>query len=149
VQCDCNQNSLALALGAPPDEATAALVAKNLAEDVMSFGNKTTTGVVGIAFLFPMLDKYGYGDVGLATLLNDDYPSLGHMAHQNMTTLCENFACTFHEAGGGSQNHVRHKQSDAIMCFVCGRSSLSVCVRSCWVAGTRGCFRLLVASTQL
>eukprot|EP01045_Picozoa_sp_COSAG04_P021015 COSAG04_NODE_2216_length_4513_cov_3.037155_6_plen_56_part_00 len=31
-------------------------------------------------------------------------PSLGHMAHQNMTTLCENWACTFHEAGGGSQN---------------------------------------------
>ena len=28
------------------------------------------------------------------------------MAHQNMTTLCENFACTFHEAGGGSQNHI-------------------------------------------
>ena len=25
-------------------------------------------------------------------------PSLGHMAHQNMTTLCENYACTFHEA---------------------------------------------------
>ena len=23
-----------------------------------------------------------------------------------MTTLCENFACTFHEAGGGSQNHI-------------------------------------------
>ena len=28
------------------------------------------------------------------------------MAHQNMTTLCENYACTFHEAGGGSQNHI-------------------------------------------
>ena len=68
-------NSLALSLGAPPDEATAALVAKNLAEDVMGFGNKTTTGVVGIAFLFPMLDKYGYGDIGLATLLNDDCSS--------------------------------------------------------------------------
>jgi hypothetical protein len=29
---------------------------------VQDFGNKTTTGVVGIAFLFPMLDKYGYGE---------------------------------------------------------------------------------------
>ena len=28
------------------------------------------------------------------------------MAHQNMTTLCENFACTAHDAGGGSQNHI-------------------------------------------
>jgi hypothetical protein len=61
-----------------------------------------------------MLDKYGYGDVGLATLLNDDYPSLGHMAHQNMTTLCENFACTFHEAGGGSQNHIMLGGWDAV-----------------------------------
>ena len=61
-------------------------------------------------------------------LLNDAYPSLGHMAHQNMTvgvclvrvgcvgcmgdmthppqTLCENYACAFHDAGGGSQNHI-------------------------------------------
>ena len=99
-------NSLGLSMGAPPDEATAKLIARNLAEDVMAFGNKTTTGVVGIAFFLPMLDKYGYGDVALSTLLNDDYPSLGHMAHQNMTTLCENWACTFHEAGGGSQNHI-------------------------------------------
>jgi hypothetical protein len=29
-----------------------------------------------------MLDKHGYGEVALSTLLNDDYPSLGHMAHQ-------------------------------------------------------------------
>ena len=97
-------NSIALALGAPPDKATAQRVAKNLAEDVRTFGNKTTTGVVGIAFLFPALDAAGYSDVVLDTLLNDAYPSLGHMAHQNMTTLCENWACTFHEAGGGSQN---------------------------------------------
>lgn len=107
-------NSLGLALGAPPDKATAERIAKNLRDDVVAFGNKTTTGVVGIAFLFPMLDKYGYGDVGLATLLNDDYPSLGHMAHQNMTTLCENFACTFHEAGGGSQNHIMLGGWDAV-----------------------------------
>jgi hypothetical protein len=72
-------NSLGLALGAPPDKATAERIAKNLRDDVVAFGNKTTTGVVGIAFLFPMLDQFGYGDIGLATLLNDDYPSLGHM----------------------------------------------------------------------
>jgi hypothetical protein len=75
-------------------------------EDVIAFGNKTTTGVVGIAWLFPALDAAGYSDTALEILLNDGYPSLGHMAHQNMTTLCENWACTFHEAGGGSQNHI-------------------------------------------
>ena len=30
----------------------------------------------------------------------------GAVRRQNMTTLCENLACTFHEAGGGSQNHI-------------------------------------------
>lgn len=126
---------MALALGAPPDTATAKKVAKSLVDDVTGFGNRTTTGVVGIAWLFPALDEYGYGEEALAVLLNDAYPSIGHMAHQvghhrhclslaialhifaetvpllavvlqNMTTLCENLACTFHEAGGGSQNHI-------------------------------------------
>ena len=191
---------MALTLGAPPDGPTAQRVADNLARDVAAFGNKTTTGVVGIAFLFQALDKYGHGDAALSVLLNDGCetprapapgetptrqthssplalpsnstphstpprplsrrlrlipidtshlcicvrhdsvtiafpiskfladtplpralparalrsrlpipaqdPSLGHMAHQNMTTLCENFACTAHDAGGGSQNHI-------------------------------------------
>lgn len=81
-------------------------MADNLANDVVNFGHRTTTGVVGIAFLFDQLDRYGHGDIGMATLLNDAYPSLGHMAAQNMTTLCENWACTYHAAGGGSQNHI-------------------------------------------
>lgn len=65
-------NALALALGAPPDEATAKIVAQNLANDVMHFRNKTTTGVVGIGFLFPQLDKYGYGELALSTLVQDE-----------------------------------------------------------------------------
>ena len=99
-------NAMALAIGAPPDEATARLVAKSLADDVLAFGNRTTAGVTGMSVVFAMLDRYGYGDIALATLANDAYPSLGHMAHQNQTTLCENWACTLHSAGGGSQNHI-------------------------------------------
>lgn len=99
-------NAMALVLGAPPDDATAHRVAANLAADVVAFGNRTTAGVIGMAWVFAQLDRYGYGAEALATLLNDAYPSLGHMAHQNMTTLCENWSCTFHSAGGGSQNHI-------------------------------------------
>lgn len=99
-------NALGLALGAPPDATTARAVAANLARDIMEFGNRTTGGVVGMAWIFPMLDQYEYSDVALSLLLGDGYPSLGHMAHQNMTTLCENLACTFHDAGGGSLNHI-------------------------------------------
>ena len=97
---------MGLTLGAPPDAATAARVARNLMLDVACFGNRTTTGVVGISFVLPALDAHGYGETALAMLLNDAYPSLGWFAHQNMTTLCENWACTAHDASGGSQNHI-------------------------------------------
>ena len=70
--CIMQRCILALALGAPPDEATAKIVAQNLANDVMQFRNKTTTGVVGIGFLFPQLDKYGYGELALSTLVQDE-----------------------------------------------------------------------------
>ena len=50
-------NALALALGAPPTKAIAQAVADNLAADVVGFGNKTTTGVTGIAWLLPQLEQ--------------------------------------------------------------------------------------------
>jgi hypothetical protein len=130
-------NSMALMLGAPPDAATAAKVAKNLMEDVVGFRNKTTTGVAGIAWLFPALDQAGYSSTGLALLANDEYPSLGHMAHQNMTTLCENWACTFHDAGGGSQNHIMLGGFDAwVLASIGGLDSV--------VNGTTGGWRHIV-----
>eukprot|EP01051_Picozoa_sp_SAG22_P000174 SAG22_NODE_3_length_48349_cov_158.681180_35_plen_180_part_00 len=95
-------NALALALGAPPNTAVERQVADNLAADVRQFGNKTTAGVFGLAWLLPQLEKHGHGELALAILTGDQYPSIGHMAAQNMTTLCENWACTFHDPGGGS-----------------------------------------------
>jgi alpha-L-rhamnosidase len=108
-------NAMALAVGAPPDAETAALVAANLASDVQQFGDKTTAGVVGMAFVFPMLDQHGFGERALAILSDDAYPSFGHMAAQNMTTLCESLACTFHDSGGSSLNHIMLGGFDAWM----------------------------------
>ena len=70
---------MALALGSPPTEAIATQVAGYLAADVESFADRTTTGVV-MAWLFPMLDRYGYGDRALAILMGpgDQYPSRHH-----------------------------------------------------------------------
>jgi hypothetical protein len=99
-------NAMALAIGAPPTAALRASVAKRLADDVVAFGHKTTAGVVGYAWVFSMLDKHGYSAEALAVLTGDAYPSIGFMVAQNMTTLCENLACTFHAANGGSQNHI-------------------------------------------
>ena len=42
--------------------------------------------------------------MALSILLTDSYPSFGHMLVENMTTLCENWKCGFHDPGGGSQN---------------------------------------------
>jgi alpha-L-rhamnosidase len=99
-------NAMALAVGAPPDVETATLVAASLASDVQQLGDKTTAGVVGMAFVFPMLDQHGFGDRALSILSDDAYPSFGYMASQNMTTLCENLACSFHDSGGSSLNHI-------------------------------------------
>ena len=99
-------NAMALAIGAPQSvspELTMS-IAQRLASDVANFGDKFTTGVSGIAWLLPQLDIFGNGERAMKTMMGDQYPSLGTMAAQNMTSLCENLACSFHTAGGGSQN---------------------------------------------
>ena len=106
-------NALALYLNAPPDNETLSRVQNNLVADIRAFGNKTTCGITGMAFLFDALEAANHGVVGLDILQNDGYPSMGWFAHQNMTTLCENLACTFHDNGGGSQNHIMFGGFDA------------------------------------
>ena len=66
-------NALALALGAPPTAAIAKLVASHLAADVRNFGNKTTAGITGFAWMLPQLEKYGFGAEALAILSGDQY----------------------------------------------------------------------------
>jgi hypothetical protein len=80
-------NAMALAIGAPPTPSIAQTVADNLAADVIGFGNKTTAGITGLAWMLPQLEKYGHGELALAILEGDQYPSIGHMAAQGWTTL--------------------------------------------------------------
>ena len=67
-------NAMALALGAPPTQSIAQTVADNLAADVRAFGNKMTTGITGLAWMLPQLEKYGHGETALAVLQGDQYP---------------------------------------------------------------------------
>ena len=97
---------MALALGAPPDAATRAKVVNRLVENIATNDGRFTFGIVGSAWLFPALESSGHGAIGLSILMTDSYPSVGHFLVENMTTLCENWACEFHAPGGGSQNHV-------------------------------------------
>ena len=64
-------NAMALALGAPPTPAIAKVVADNLAADVRGFGNKTTCGITGLAWMLPQLEKFGHGELALAILKGD------------------------------------------------------------------------------
>merc|ERR1712216_528007 len=61
-------DALALAIGAPPDANTAALVAANIAKDVFAFGNRTTAGITGYANLFSVMDLYGFDRLALEVL---------------------------------------------------------------------------------
>jgi alpha-L-rhamnosidase len=106
-------NAMALMLGAPPSAAVAAAVAASLAADVVSFGNRTTSGVVGMGPLFPALDEWGYDALALAVLRGDRFPSIGFMAAQNWTTLCENLGCTAHDPAASSGNHIMLGAFDA------------------------------------
>eukprot|EP01044_Picomonas_judraskeda_P010835 COSAG03_NODE_1427_length_4098_cov_2.188797_4_plen_219_part_00 len=82
-------NAMALALNAPPDQATRAKVISRLVENIAANDGRFTFGIVGSAWLFPMLEQSGHGDIGLDILLTDSYPSFGHMLVENMTTLCD------------------------------------------------------------
>ena len=76
-------NAMALALGAPPDEATRTATFKALVDNVDANGGHLT---VGMQVLLPALAAGGRAP-GSVDLAQDTYPSLGHMIQQNQTTL--------------------------------------------------------------
>jgi hypothetical protein len=124
---------MALALGAPPDDATRAKVVSRLVENIAANDGRFTFGIVGSAWLFPALESSGHGDIGLSILMTDTYPSVGHFLVENMTTLCENWACQFHEPGGGSQNHIMYGAFDAWMSTALGGlSTVSNTTSTAW-----------------
>ena len=93
-------NAMALALGAPPDEATRAAVQQALVANVDENDGHLTVGIFGIQVLLPALEAAGRGDLALNILLQDTYPSIGHMVQQNQTTLCEDWTCAAHATDG-------------------------------------------------
>ena len=94
-QCSC---MMALFIGAVP-EALEATVLKTMVDDIQSSKglgalpkgskNHINTGIIGTTFMLDTLTQFGRADVGIATLLNDSYPSFGHMISQGATTLWE------------------------------------------------------------
>ena len=73
---------MALWIGAVPPELEPVVV-KTMVDDIQSTGkygpNHLDVGIIGTTFMFDTLTRYGRSDVAIATLLNDSYPSFGHM----------------------------------------------------------------------
>jgi hypothetical protein len=68
--------------------------------------NHTDSGIIGATFVFDVLNAAGRGDVTLAMLLNDSFPSFGHMIDQGGTTLWENWRGSLPNGAAGSNNHI-------------------------------------------
>lgn len=92
-------NAMALMLGAPPTPAIRARVADLLAADVIANGNHSTGGIVGQAWTYAALDGAGRGDLGLAALRQDTYPSFGRMVEQvccKSVCVLQGFVCAIY-----------------------------------------------------
>jgi alpha-L-rhamnosidase len=87
--------ALALNLAAPPLSQTGGpipadmveAVARNLVKRIGQAGNHTTSGIVGLTFVFDVLVAHGNGEVALAMLTKDDQPSFGYMISQGAVRL--------------------------------------------------------------
>jgi len=81
-------DSMALLLGFAPEGEEQAL-ADAIAKDVNSRDCHFTVGIMGLKTLFEALSRYGHGELALALLRQDSYPSFGHLIKRGATTLWE------------------------------------------------------------
>ena len=100
-------NALALAL---PDVVPANLtstIVSSLVADLQSKGH-VTTGIVGVAALYPVLSTHGQQDLALKLVQDITYPSYGWMfnnQYENATTMWELWDAPLEGPGMNSRNH--------------------------------------------
>ena len=102
-------NALALALPGLVDAANVDGVVKALVTDINNHGLHFTTGIVGVAQLFPVLSANGQHDLALKLAQQTTYPSYGWMfsnSVENATTLWELWDSPNEGPGMNSRNHI-------------------------------------------
>ena len=102
-------NALALALPGLVDASNKDGVVKALVSDINNRGVHFTTGIVGVAQLFPVLSANGQHDLALQLAQQTTYPSYGWMfsnAVENATTLWELWDSPNEGPGMNSRNHI-------------------------------------------
>jgi alpha-L-rhamnosidase len=111
---------LPLALGIVPPEDEKRAVELLLDALERRFDYHVDCGIVGIRYLFPVLEKYGYTETAFKTLSRKTYPSWGYMVEQGATTLWERWEFL---AGMGmnSHNHIMFGSVDSwFYRYLCG-----------------------------
>lgn len=102
-------NLLPLYLDMVPDdkkEAVLSWLVKNI-EGVRDY--HVGTGIVGTAYLFDTLTKFGHADVAYKVVTQSTYPSWGYMIREGATTVWERWEYVT----GSSQNHPAFASVDA------------------------------------
>ncbi|MDT8389047.1 MAG: alpha-L-rhamnosidase C-terminal domain-containing protein [Lentisphaeria bacterium] len=98
-------NVLALAFKILPDEDQAVLAA--LVKDIRDRDIHMNVGVMGVRFILEELTQNGYGELALALMRQNTYPSFGHLIERGATTLWECWGEEGHNKthGARSLNH--------------------------------------------
>jgi alpha-L-rhamnosidase len=98
-------NVLALAFGVLPEEEERIFEA--LVEDIIKRDTHLNVGVMGVRYLFEELTQRGRGDLALALMHKDSYPSFGNLIQRGATTLWESWGEEVHNETHGprSLNH--------------------------------------------
>lgn len=95
-------NALALAFGVAPSENERILSA--LVCDIRKRDMHPNVGVMGLRFLFEVLTRNGHGDIALAMLHQNSYPSFGYLIERGATTLWESWGEKEHDEKHGARS---------------------------------------------
>ena len=92
-------NIVPLMFGLCPKEYEQSVV-KSIVDDIKAKDNHLDVGAVGTKYILPMLSKYGYGDLAMALIKQDTYPSWGYWISLGANTCWETY-----ESNSRSRNH--------------------------------------------
>lgn len=98
-------NAMALAFNVLPEEGPRILEA--LVNDIRERDNHMNVGVMGVRFILEVLTRGGKGELALALMHQNSYPSFGHLIEGGATTLWECWGEKEHNGTHGprSLNH--------------------------------------------
>ena len=92
-------NIIPLMFGLCPKEYEQSVV-ESIANDIKAKGDHLDVGAVGTKYILPMLSEYGYGDLAMALVHQDTYPSWGYWISLGANTCWE-----MYDANARSRNH--------------------------------------------